>query len=149
MTAVTLADRVLAWNIMILDCPPSNGCLAGAYQSMDVPFLTWKDFYLLLRFHLGPSVAASNAPLALYLVHGKDVLAHNPNTPFLYYNFNKPGSEEQLSQFIRVTVLNRSESPNLHTTYPKVSLIFHDFAHCKGTQDKLVTHLQSGMLDHQ
>lgn len=149
MTAVTLADRVLAWNVMILDCPQSNRFLAGAYRSMDVPFLTWKDFYLLLRFHHGPSVTASNAPLALYLarlVHGKDVLAHNLNTPFLCYNFNKPGSEGQLSHFIRVIVLNSSESPDLHTTYPKLSFIFHD---CKDNQAKMATHLQSGMLGHQ
>lgn len=118
----------------------------GAYQSIDMTLLTWKDLFddFLLCFHLEPYVTASDAGLALYLLYEKNVLAHNLDTPFLYYDSSKPGSEEEISQFIKLTVLNCSEGPNPPTL--PVSLILHDYAHCKDIHAELATHLQYGML---
>lgn len=52
--------------------------------------------YFVFILNLTPK--ASDAALALYLLHGKDILAHNFDTSFLYYNSNKPGLEEQPSK---------------------------------------------------
>lgn len=150
MAVICSSDRATAWNILILDNTVKRR-LAGAYQSIDVPLLKWKDFFdgLLLCFHLEPYATASDAGLALHLLHEKDVFAHNLDNQFLYYNSSKPGLEEQISQFIKLTALNGPEGPNPPTTLP-VSLILHDYAHCKDIHAELANYLQSGMLScHQ
>lgn len=133
MAATSSTGRITAWNILIFDNTIKRTPV-GAYQSIDVPFLTWKDLFddLLLCLLLEPYITAPDAALALYLLHEKDVLAHTLDTPFLSYNSNKPGSEEQLSQLIKLTVLNGPEGPNPPTL--PVSLILHDYAHCKDIQ---------------
>lgn len=92
MAAICSSDPAIAWNILILDNTVKRR-LVGAYQSIDVTLLTWKDLFddFLLCFHLEPYVTAG---LALYLLYEKNVLAHNLDTPFLYYDPSKPGSEE-------------------------------------------------------
>lgn len=99
MTAVTSTIRCHAWNIVICDHPPACTCLAGAFQSIDEPFLTWKDLFhdLLLCFQ-------RYARLALYLLNGNDILVDEFGTPFVYYS----GPKEQLSKYIKLKSLERS-----------------------------------------
>lgn len=143
MIGITAAARSNAWNIGIFDYPPSK-CLAGTYQLAEDPFLTWKHLFddLLLCFDLEPYM--KGPPLALYLLQSEDVLAHNLDTPFIYYNSNLPGSEQILSQIIKVTLLVGPEGPNLPTTFLRVTVIIHDFAHCKESHTDLASHLKSG-----
>ena len=130
---------------MIYDYPPARKCLAGAFQSIDEPFLTWKDLFhdLLLFFHLEPYVAAPDARLALYLLNGNDVLVDKLGTPScVYYS----GPEEQLSKYIKLKALNGPEGPDLPTTRLNVCLICHNVADCKEAKAEWAHHLQSGML---
>lgn len=147
MTSVTSTIRSHAWNIVICDYPLTYKSLAGAFQSIDEPFLTWKDLFhdLLLCFHLETYVAASdaNARLALYLLNGDDVLVDKLRIPFVHY----PGPEEQLSKYIKLKGPESLEGP---TTGLKVCLICHDVADCKEAEAELAHHLQFGMLgSHQ
>ena len=145
MTVITAASRSLAWNIAIFDYPPSK-CLAGAYQAAEDPFLTWKDLFddLLLCFDLEPFMAGP--PLALYLLQGEDVIAHNLDTPMIYYNSNLLGSEQILSQLIQLTPLVGPEGPNRPTSFMRVAVINHDFTHCKESDTELASHLKSGTI---
>ena len=133
MTTITSTIRYHAWNIVIRDYPPACRCLAGAFQSIDEPFLTWKDLFhdLLLCFHLEPYIAAPDAQLALYLLNANDALVDKPGTPFVYYS----GPEEQLSKYIK-----------LKPERLIVCLICHNVADCKDAKAELEHHLQSGML---
>ena len=145
MTGITAISRSKAWNIGIFDYPPFQ-CLAGAYQAAEDPFLTWKDLFddLLLCFDLEPYM--TGPPLALYLLQSEDVLAHNLDTPMIYYNSNLPGSEQILSQIIKLTPLVGPEGPNRPTTFLRVVVISHDFTHCKESDTELASHLKSGTL---
>ena len=139
MPGTSAATRSMAWNIGIFDYPPFD-CLAGTYQAAEDPFLTWKDLFddLLLCFDLEPYM--TGPPLALYLQESEDVLAHNLATPMIYYNSNLPGSDQILSQIIKVTPLAGSEG------LLRVAVITHDLTHCKESDKDLASHLKSGTL---
>lgn len=140
MATITSTIRYQAWNIVICDYPPGCRSLAGAFQPIDEPFLTWKDLFhdLLLCFDLEPYIIAPGSRLALYLLNGNDVLVDKPGTPFVYYS----GPEEQLSKYITL----KPEGPDLPTTHLIVCLICHNTADCKEAKAELEHHLQSGML---
>lgn len=146
---VAVIYRCQAWNIKICDYPPTRTCLAGAFQSIDEPVLTWKDLFhdLLLCFHLEPYVAAPDTRLALYLLNGNDVLVDKLGIPFVYYS----DPEEQLSKYIKLKALNGPESPegpDLITTGLNVCLIRHNVADCKKAKAELAHHVQFGMLGY-
>lgn len=145
MTVINAAYRANAWNIGIFDYPPSK-CLAGAYQAAEDPFLTWKDLFddLLLCFDLEPYM--TGPPLAFYLLQSEDVHAHNLDTPMIYCNSNLPGSENILSQFIKLTPLGGPQGPNWPTTFLRVAVITHDSTHCKESDTESASHLKSGRL---
>lgn len=142
MTTVTSNIRAHAWNILLSDYPPQYTILAGVFQSIDEPFLTWKDLFhdLLLCFHLETYVAASDARLALYLLNREDVLVDKLDIPFVYY----PGPEEQPSKYIKLKAF--PESLEGLTTDLKVCLVCHNVTDCKDAKAKLTHHLQFGML---
>ena len=139
MTGTSAANCSIAWNIGSFDYPPFK-CLAETYQVDEDPFLTWKDLFddLLLCFDLEPYM--TGPLLALYLLQSEDVLAHNLDTPMIYYNSNLPGSEQIFSQIIKVTPLVGSEG------FLRVAVITHDFTHCKESDKELASHLKSGTL---
>lgn len=64
----------------------------------------------------------------------------------IYYNSNLPGSEQILSQIIKLTPLVGPEGLNRPTTFMRVTVINHDPSHCKESDTDLASHLKSGTL---
>jgi hypothetical protein len=161
MTTVSLADRVLAWNIRLLQCP-SNECIAGTFQPLPPyePFLTWGDLFddLLLCFDLEFVQAPRGGALALWFRDGASdpaiLLQDGRPAPCIYLDHstlpsNHPGNV--LAQHINVGVgsnreryqegIEGSDSPLLNLT-----LVIHDPGSCSLTNDNdLTSHLSNRM----
>lgn len=144
MSGITSADRQMAWNIRILQCPPKISCVGGAYQLWQQPFLCWQEFFndLIFCFDLNAYLQSTNSVLALWVRNLDEVVVHGLTNPYVSYS-TKPNTNEStiLSHFISVgnVISEPNEDPQLH-----LSLVLHDIRNCVCSQSSLDNHLQAG-----
>lgn len=105
MSGVTSADRQMAWNIKILQIPPKNSCIAGAFQFWQQPFLCWRDLFndLILCFDLKSYLTSSTGVLALWVRNSDKVFVHGlTNACVSYTTHSNTDESDVLSKFITV-----------------------------------------------
>jgi hypothetical protein len=148
MTGITSIDRVKAWNIRILDCPPSNTRLAGTFQSPKQPFLTWRDLFDdLLCFDPESYLTAPAGVLALWFRTEDGVRTNDLATPCVYYNRAESDSYYILSKFIKVeNSSGPDEDDHVLDTRLQLTLAIHDYQKCAITESKLDDHLNKGII---
>lgn len=146
MSGITAVDRQIAWNIMILECPPTNDCVAGAFQFWHQPFLRWRDLFddLVLCFDLDKYLRSSDGVLVLW-IRDIDKVVHGITNSYVSYSTDSnPEESDVFSQFITIGNVTHESNEDPLETQLHLSLVFHDIRNCDCKQSSLDNHLRSG-----
>ena len=101
MVGVGPYEGSAAWNIRIVDPSPSDKIITGVFQSIQSPFLSWRDLFddLLLCFDLESAVTSPLGQLTLWNRNKDETFANNKT--FVWFSTDESDSN-MLSTFIRV-----------------------------------------------
>lgn len=172
MTTVTAADRVLAWNIRLLECPPKNDRVAGTFQPYRPyrPFLTWQHLFddlflcfdldytrtlevgaLALWFRAGPrdpTILLPDSRLApcVYLDHHPSSRSYNSGNVLAQHINIDPRAEREDEEKDTSGTDDDDDIAELDPPPLDLTLVVHDADSCSTRSDKLESHLSNGAI---
>lgn len=143
MSGVTSADRQMAWNIRILECPPNINCTAGAIQCGNNPSSIGEIFSTIFDFK--PYLASSAGVLALWVRNSDEVVVHDlPNSSVSYSTESNSDRSNVLSRFVKVGNVSCERDDDPLQTQLHLSLVLHDNCECDCEEPSLDFHVRSG-----
>lgn len=145
MVGLRSIERAAAWNIRIVRPSPSNELITGVFQSIQSPFLSWRDLFddLLLCFDLESAVTSPLGQLTLWNRNKDETFANNKT--FVCFSTDESDSTI-LSTFIRVgNSTDGSDTSDELASKLTLTLVLHKISKCTCTKSCLDDHLSSGM----
>lgn len=145
MVGVGPYEGSAAWNIRIVDPSPSDKIITGVFQSIQSPFLSWRDLFddLLLCFDLESAVTSPLGQLTLWNRNKDETFANNKT--FVCFSTDESDSN-MLSTFIRVGNSADGSDTSAELAFKlSLTLVLHKISKCTCTKSCLDDHLSSGM----